>query len=113
MIVLPTVLMVRNGSGTPARHASFVKMNCSSSPRAWPPYSFGQPMPSQPSRPIFRTASRQAGPAGVAARHLGLHLRRHQLGEVLAHLPAQCLLLRCVGDSQAQAPLGGPAPPAD
>jgi hypothetical protein len=62
MIVLPTVLIVRNGMGAPARHASSEKMNCSMSPRPWPPYSLGQPMPSQPSRPICRTASRQAGP---------------------------------------------------
>jgi hypothetical protein len=62
MIVLPTVLMVRNGMGAPARQASSLKMNCSTSPLPWPPYSVGHPMPSQPSRPIWRTASRQAGP---------------------------------------------------
>ena len=69
MIVRPTVLMVRNGIGAPARQASLTKMNCSMSVRPCPPYSFGQPMPSQPSRPIFRTASRQAGPPVSPAAH--------------------------------------------
>jgi hypothetical protein len=62
MIVRPTVLIVRNGIGALARQASLKKMNCSTSVRPWPPYSVGQPIPSQPSRPILRTASRQAGP---------------------------------------------------
>ena len=56
MIVLPTELMVRKGSGKPARCTSSLKMNCSIGERPWPPYSFGQPMPSQPSAPIFCSA---------------------------------------------------------
>ena len=69
MIVLPTVLMVRNGMGALARHASLKKMNCSTSVRPCPPYSVGQPMPSQPSWPILRTASRHAGPPVSPAAH--------------------------------------------
>ena len=56
MIVGLTELMVSNGSSTPARHTSSKKMNCSIGERPWPPYSFGQPMPSQPSAPICLSA---------------------------------------------------------
>src|SRR5438477_5336688 len=37
-------------------------MNCSMAVRSWPPYSLGQPMPSQPSRPICLMASLDLGP---------------------------------------------------
>src|SRR5437588_2973848 len=37
-------------------------MNCSMAVRSWPPYSLGQPMPSQPSLPIWRMASFDLGP---------------------------------------------------
>src|SRR5437667_4945653 len=37
-------------------------MNCSMAVRSWPPYSLGQPMPSQPSRPICLIASLDLGP---------------------------------------------------
>jgi hypothetical protein len=62
MIVGPTVLMVSMGTGAPARIDSSKKMNCSISERPCPPYSRGQPMPSQPSRPICRTTARMVGP---------------------------------------------------
>ncbi len=58
MIVGPTVPMVSSGSGAPARDASSLKIICSIIVRSWPPYSFGQPTPSQPSLPIWRTVSR-------------------------------------------------------
>ena len=54
--------MVRKGTGAPARCASSKKMNCSTAERPWPPYSFGQPMPSQPSRPIRSVSSRYIEP---------------------------------------------------
>src|SRR5437763_16714458 len=37
-------------------------MNCSMAVRSWPPNSLGQPMPSQPSRPICLMASLDLGP---------------------------------------------------
>src|SRR5436305_14020782 len=37
-------------------------MNCSMAVRSWPPYSLGQPIPSHPSRPIWRMASLDLGP---------------------------------------------------
>ena len=42
------------GEGAPARRVSSKKMNWSVAGRPWPPYSVGQPMPSQPSAPILR-----------------------------------------------------------
>ena len=57
MRVGPTVLMVRTGIGAPAMLASSLKISWSIIERAWPPYSFGQPMPSQPSAPIRATSS--------------------------------------------------------
>ena len=48
----PTVCRVTEGSGTSARVASLVKICCSMWPKPLPPYSVGQPTPSQPSRPI-------------------------------------------------------------
>ena len=62
MIVGPTVLIVSIGTGAPARIDSSKKMNCSMAERPWPPYSLGQPMPSQPSSPIWRTTLRWVGP---------------------------------------------------
>ena len=38
----------------PAMAATSVKISCSIIERAWPPYSFGHPMPSQPSLPSWR-----------------------------------------------------------
>src|SRR6516225_1295535 len=58
----PTVSSVTAGSGTSARAASLTKICCSIWPRPRPPYSVGQPTPSQPSRPIRRTTSRYTGP---------------------------------------------------
>ena len=56
MIVGPTVLSVSIGTGAPARIDSSKKMNWSTGPRPWPPYSLGQPMPAQPSAHIcFQT----------------------------------------------------------
>ncbi len=55
MIVGPTVLMVSIGTGAPQRMDSSKKMNCSIWLRPWPPYSSGQPMPSQPSAAICLT----------------------------------------------------------
>ena len=68
MIVVPTVLMVRNGMGAPARQASLMKMNCSTSVRPCPPYSVGQPMPSQPSRAHLAHGLEAGRAAGVARR---------------------------------------------
>jgi hypothetical protein len=62
MMVGPTVLMVTNGNGAPARRVSSKKMNWSVAGRPWPPNSVGQPMPSQPSLPIWRTTWSQASP---------------------------------------------------
>ena len=56
MSVGPTVHNVRNGIGNPARCTSSKKMYWSMLERAWPPYSLGQPMPSQPSAPICWSA---------------------------------------------------------
>ena len=58
MIVGPTVLMVRNGTGTRAIAASSVKMSRSSMVPPRPPCSSGQPRASQPSRPSCRTTVR-------------------------------------------------------
>ena len=62
MMVGPTVLMVSMGTGAPARIDSSKKMNCSMAERPWPPYSVGQPMPSQPSVAICFTTRRMSGP---------------------------------------------------
>ena len=61
-MVGPTVLMVSIGTGAPDRIDSSKKMNCSSWVLAFPPYSSGQPMPSQPSVPICFTTCRVVGP---------------------------------------------------
>jgi hypothetical protein len=62
MIVGPTVLIVSIGTGAPERIDSSKKMNCSTSERPCPPYSTGQPMPSQPSSPIWRAIARVDSP---------------------------------------------------
>ena len=62
MRVGPTVFTVMSGSGARARYVSSQKMNWSTAPRPWPPYSFGQPIVSQPSLPMRPIASRKAGP---------------------------------------------------
>ena len=62
MMVGPTVLMVSIGTGAPLRIDSSKKMNCSIADRPCPPYSLGQPMPSQPSWAICRTSPRTVGP---------------------------------------------------
>ena len=56
MSIGPTVFRVTKGNGARARCTSLKKMNWSVAGRPWPPYSFGQPMPSQPSWPIWRTS---------------------------------------------------------
>ena len=58
MIVGPTVLIVTNGNGAPARWISSKRMNWSVAGLPCPPYSFGQPTPSQPSAPMRATTSR-------------------------------------------------------
>ena len=58
MIVGPTVLIVRNGTGTPATAASSVKISWSVTVASRPPYSAGQLSVSQPSAPSWRTTSR-------------------------------------------------------
>ena len=63
MIVGPTVLMVRNGTGTRAIAASSVKMSWSSMVPPRPPCSAGQPSASQPSVPSCRTTRRYASPS--------------------------------------------------
>ena len=62
MMAGPTALIVRKGTGAPARCASSKNTNCSTGVNPCPPYSSGQPTPSHPSRPICRTASRLRGP---------------------------------------------------
>ena len=62
MMVGPTVLMVSMGTGAPARMDSSKKTNCSTAVKPRPPYSLGQPTPSQPSSPIFLTIFLCAGP---------------------------------------------------
>ncbi len=62
MIVGATELTVSIGTGAPARIDSSKKMNCSIGVMPRPPYSFGQPMPSHPSSPIWRTTLRDRGP---------------------------------------------------
>ena len=66
MIVGPTVLIVSIGTGAPARIDSSKNTNCSMAERPWPPYSVGQPMPSQPSSPMRRTMRRIVGPTPPA-----------------------------------------------
>jgi hypothetical protein len=51
MSVGATAFSVSVGTMTPAYMASSKNRNCSIGVRPWPPYSFGHPMPSQPSFP--------------------------------------------------------------
>ena len=80
MIIGLTDMMVSVGSSTPARHASSKKMNCSIGVRPWPPYSFGQPTPSQPSAPILRSAFMYSGPppsvTAISASYSGVTMPR-------------------------------------
>ncbi len=62
MIVGPTVLIESIGTGAPARIDSSKKTNCSMALRPWPPHSFGQPMPAQPSAHICFHTRRMSGP---------------------------------------------------
>ena len=66
MIIGPTVDRVTNGNGARARWTSVKKMNWSAAGRPWPPYSTGQPIPSQPSVPIWRTIRRNVTPPSVS-----------------------------------------------
>jgi hypothetical protein len=61
-MVGPTELTVSMGTGAPARIDSSKKTNCSMALKPRPPYSFGQPIPSQPSAPICLAILRGAGP---------------------------------------------------
>ena len=101
MIVGPTVLMVRNGTGTRAAAASSVKMSWSSMVPPRPPYS-ARPAQRQPPVPAELPDDRAVGlpvPQVVAAAGQGgPDLRRHQPAEVSAQLPPQPFLLRGVGD---------------
>ncbi len=82
MIVGPIVLTGMMWSGARARYVSSQKMNCSMGEAPWPPYSFGQPIPSQPSLPMRRTSSRKTGPpicsssSSKAARSSGVKSSR-------------------------------------
>ena len=68
-------------------------MNWSVAGRPWPPYSFGQPMPSQPSAPICLTMRAPALAALAPVPDVGPDLGGQQLGEVGPQLLAQRLLL--------------------
>ena len=82
MTVGPIVLTAMIGSGARARYVSSQKISCSIGPRPWPPYSFGQPIPSQPSAPILATTWRNTEPpmsshsAFSAARSSGVKRSR-------------------------------------
>ena len=58
----PTVLIVSIGTGARARMDSSKKMSCPTAERPWPVYSLGQPIPSRPSLPIWRTTERLVAP---------------------------------------------------
>ena len=103
MIVGPTVLIDSIGTGASARWASSKKISCSIGDRSWPPYSLGQPIPSQPSAAICLTFSFQTGPAHLVGPERGLHLGGEQVLEVLAQLGPQVALL--VGHGEVHAPL--------
>jgi hypothetical protein len=84
MIVGPTVLRVTNGNGAPACCTSSKKMNCSTAERPCPPYSFGQPIPSQPSVPHGPEAR-----IALAWMAHGLGVTAQQPGEIFAQLLAE------------------------
>ena len=71
MSIGPTVLRVTKGNGARARCTSLKKMNWSEAGRPCPPNSFGQPMPSHPSLPIWRTTALQASPPSLAVDQPG------------------------------------------
>ena len=100
MSVGPTVLRAIIGTGAPARVASSKNTNCSSTERPWPPYSVGQPTPSQPSAPIFWRTSREVGPPWPSAAMRLADVGREQLGEVGAQLVAELVLRRGVVEVQ-------------
>ena len=102
MIVGPTVLMDSIGTGASARWASSKKMSCSIGERSWPPYSFGQPMPSHPSAAICLTASFHTGPPISSAQSSACTLRGEQVLEVLAQLGPQVGLLVGHGEVHAR-----------
>ncbi len=66
MSIGPTVLSVTNGNGARARCTSVKKMNWSDVGLPWPPYSFGQPIPSHPSLPMRRTSERKTSPPSLS-----------------------------------------------
>ena len=72
-MVGPTLLSVSSGRGTPAQWDSSTKIIWSIGPRPWPPYSSGQPRPSQPSWPIRRMVSHvlRASPVGAGGGQAG------------------------------------------
>ena len=75
MIVLPTVLMVRNGIGAPARHASSVKMNCSIVAAALAAVLLG-PADAEPAvAPHLADRLEARRPAGLAGGGFGLRPR--------------------------------------
>ena len=78
--------MVSIGTGAPLRIDSSKKMNCSMAERPWPPYSLGQPMPSQPSLGHLLDDPAHVGPDAVALGQLRLDLGGQQVGVVLAQL---------------------------
>ena len=98
MIVGATELIVSIGTGAPARIDSSKKTNCSIGVRPWPPYSFGQPTPAQPSAAIcFQIVLRDRADA-LALAEVVLDLGREQLVVVGAQLVAQRLVLLAQAD---------------
>src|SRR5215831_9541133 len=91
MMVGPTVLMVRNGTGAPAMAASSVKISWSSIVPPRPP-AIAAELPDH-------LAVGLAVPVLPVGRGEGLpDVGRHQAGEVLAQLLAEPLLLGRVGE---------------
>ena len=64
--------------------------------RPWPPYSFGQPMPSQPSAPMRADDLAKDGPAALVQLGVerGAQLGREEVAVVVADLAAERVLLR-------------------
>ena len=96
-IVLPTVLIDRNGIGAPARQASSKKIICSTSPRPGPRTRWASRCRASRRRPSCGRRSGARVPARLR-RRLGLDLWCHQLGEVRPQLALQRLLFRRVCD---------------
>ena len=105
MIVGATELSVSIGTGAPARIDSSKKMNCSTKPRPWPPYSVGHPMPSQPSAAIWRTTVRADRTDALAVGQVVGDLGGQQLVVVGPQLLAQLLVLGRVADVHARRPI--------